>query len=306
MPTRKGSFHLFTLFGIEVFLHWSWFLVAVYGIKIRMDSYSSMLWPVLEYLTLFLIVIMHEFGHALACRSVGGQANQIVLWPLGGVAYVSPPQRAGAMLWSIAAGPLVNVALFPILSALWWVGHAAGWMVHASDFYRFIQGIWFINTALLVFNLMPVYPLDGGQILRSLLWFPFGRAKSLYIASIVGFVGIAGFVALAFWLQSVWLGILCVFIAMNCWNGFKQARALMLIANAPRRLGFHCPVCRTVPPQGDFWLCGQCRNPFDTFATQGSCPHCPAQYPVAACPECGSQRPFSEWTSSTSASHQAH
>ena len=57
----------------------------------------------------------HEFGHALACRQVGGSANQIILWPLGGVAYVNPPQRPGATLWSIAAGPLVNVALLPVL-----------------------------------------------------------------------------------------------------------------------------------------------------------------------------------------------
>ena len=62
-----------------------------------------------------LIVLIHEFGHQLACRSVGGQTHDIVLWPLGGVAYVSPPQRPGAQLWSIAAGPLVNVILFPIL-----------------------------------------------------------------------------------------------------------------------------------------------------------------------------------------------
>jgi Zn-dependent protease len=71
----------------------------------------------LEYLALFSIVLMHEFGHALACRQVGGTADQILLWPFGGVAYVNPPQRPGAMLWSIAAGPLVNVALFPLLLA---------------------------------------------------------------------------------------------------------------------------------------------------------------------------------------------
>ena len=53
-------------------------------------------WNALEYLALFLIVMIHEFGHALACRQVGGVANQIVLWPLGGVAYVNPPQRPGA------------------------------------------------------------------------------------------------------------------------------------------------------------------------------------------------------------------
>ena len=104
MPTRQGSFRLFRFAGIEVYLHWSWFLIALYGISIRAGRYSTLIWPVLEYLALFVIVLVHEFGHALACRQVGGQANQIVLWPLGGMAYVNPPQRPGAMLWSIAAG----------------------------------------------------------------------------------------------------------------------------------------------------------------------------------------------------------
>ena len=119
LPTRQGSFRLFRFAGVDVFLHWSWFLVAVYGINARGHEYASYSWNIVEYLALFLIVLMHEFGHALACRQVGGQANQIVLWPLGGVAYVAPPPRPGATLWSIAAGPLVNVALAPVLTGLW-------------------------------------------------------------------------------------------------------------------------------------------------------------------------------------------
>ena len=88
MPsTRQGSIRLFRFSGIDVFLHWSWFLVAAYEIQTRKGTYSSVTWNVLEYLALFLIVMIHEFGHALACRQVGGRANQIVLWPLGGVAY---------------------------------------------------------------------------------------------------------------------------------------------------------------------------------------------------------------------------
>src|SRR5438874_7212938 len=111
----QGSIHLASVAGIDVFLHWSWFLVAAYEIANRTRNYSSLAWNAAEYLGLFLIVLLHEFGHALACRQVGGTADRIVLWPLGGVAYVSPPQRPGATLWSIAAGPLVNVALLPVL-----------------------------------------------------------------------------------------------------------------------------------------------------------------------------------------------
>src|SRR5579864_4105024 len=128
MPSaRGGSIRLFQFAGVDVFLHWSWFLVAVYEIQSRPGRYSSIGWNVAEYLTLFLIVTLHEFGHAMACRQVGGTANRIVLWPLGGVAYVDPPARPGATLWSIAAGPLVNVVLLPIF---WGVAHAsrlAGW-----------------------------------------------------------------------------------------------------------------------------------------------------------------------------------
>jgi len=102
-PTRQGSIRLFRFAGIDVYLHWLWFLAAYYLIKVYAPAYTSLLWPVLECLALFGIVLLHEFGHALACRQVGGQANLIVLWPLGGVAYVAPPQRPGATLWSLAA-----------------------------------------------------------------------------------------------------------------------------------------------------------------------------------------------------------
>src|ERR1039458_8367538 len=115
MPSaRQGSLRLFHFAGIDVFLHWSWFLVAAYEIQTRKGSYSSITWNVLEYLALFLIVMIHEFGHALACRKWGGGGPRLFLCPLGGVASVAPPQRPGATLWSIAAGPLVNVVLMPI------------------------------------------------------------------------------------------------------------------------------------------------------------------------------------------------
>ena len=92
---RQGSIHLFRLAGVEVSLHWSWFLVAAYQIQGRRAGYSSLVWKIFEYLALFLIVLMHEFGHAMACRQVGGTANHILLWPFGGVAYVNPPSRRG-------------------------------------------------------------------------------------------------------------------------------------------------------------------------------------------------------------------
>lgn len=296
LPTRQGSIRLFRLFGIEVYLHWSWFFVALYKLHDPTHQYGAFGWTLAEYLTLFLIVLMHEFGHALACRQVGGQANQIVLWPLGGVAYVAPPQRAGAMLWSIAAGPLVNVGLFPVFSAALLLAQRAGWAGTAPDLYTFILVIWFINTGLLVFNLLPIYPLDGGQILRSLLWFPFGRARSLMIATVLGFLGMLALVPFIIMENFLWYYVLAAFILMNLWRGFTQARTLARVARLPRRAGFACPGCNTSPPIGDYWGCAKCRKPFDTFLTQGVCPHCAAQYSATACLDCGSLSPISAWT----------
>jgi hypothetical protein len=174
-----------------------------------------------------------------------------------------------------------------------------GWDDTYPDAYQFVHNVWWINMGLLIFNMMPVYPLDGGQILRSLLWFPFGRANSLLAASVIGFIGVAGLVAIAIWLQSVWLGIMAAFILMNCWSGWKQARALGRIARLPRRAGFACPSCKTAPPLGDLWRCGKCGKAFDMFQTQATCPHCGTQYSAMQCLDCGTSSPISAWNVSS-------
>jgi len=294
---RSGSFRLFRLNGIDVFLHWSWFLVAVFEIQGRSRSYSSMGWNVAEYLALFAIVTFHEFGHALACRQVGGRANRIVLWPLGGVAYVDPPPRPGATLWSIAAGPLVNVVLLPVLGGLYYFGRSADWAATMPDIYRLVRAVFAIDFGLLIFNVLPVYPLDGGQILRSLLWFVMGRANSLMAAAIIGILGALGFIAWALYEQDAWLGLISVFVLMNCWSGLQHARALMRLAKLPRRAGFACPVCNSAPPIGEYWKCNRCGQAFDTFQTWAVCPHCSTQFPTSVCMDCGRQSPLSAWTS---------
>jgi Zn-dependent protease len=296
MPTaRQGSIRLFRFAGIDLFLHWSWFLVAIYEINLRGRDYSSPAWNIAEYLGLFFIVMLHEFGHALACRQVGGTANQIVLWPLGGVAYVNPPPRPGATLWSIAAGPLVNVVLLPVLYALLVMSRSLGWAQSAPNVHVLLRALLSIDLVLLVFNILPIYPLDGGQILRSILWFVLGRARSLMVATILGFVGVAAFIGLAFWMRSTWFGILAAFMLMNCWTGLRQAQVLSRFEKLPRRDGFACPTCKASPPLGDMWKCRQCSQPFDTFQTQAVCPHCSAQFAGTQCLDCGGVRPMNDW-----------
>jgi Zn-dependent protease len=227
MPsTRQGSFRLFRLAGIDVFLHWSWFVVAALEVSARGRRYPSIAWNIAEYLALFLIITLHEFGHALACRQVGGTVDKIVLWPLGGIAYVQPPPRPAATLWSIAAGPLVNVVLFGLSYPLTiWALHS-GWTLAAPHGYRLLWTVCFMNLGLLIFNLLPIYPLDGGQILQSLLWFGLGRARSLYVVAVVGVLGALGLIAIACWLHSFWIGIVSLYVIMSCWSGLQQSQIL--------------------------------------------------------------------------------
>ena len=223
----QGAIRLFKFGGIQVYLHFSWFIVAAYAFTQRVGAYERPIWSAFEYLALFAIVLLHEFGHAFACRQTGGIADQIVLWPLGGIAFVDPPRRPGAMLWSIAAGPLVNVVLFPILLLL--LMRARGVAGENTDLYRFVLNVAFINGSLLVFNLLPVYPLDGGQILRAILWFPLGEIRSLQIASVIGLVGsivLAG-VFLLLGMNIFWTIVMVFFLLSRAIAGWQYAKVMV-------------------------------------------------------------------------------
>jgi Zn-dependent protease len=224
----KGAFPIFRLAGIRVYLHITWFIVAALEITRFAHRYHNPIWAVFEYLALFAIVLMHEFGHAFACRQTGGQADTIVLWPLGGIAFVKPPARPGAYLWSIAAGPLVNVILLPLLFFFAVAVAGLRWRAVHPDFYNFVVTVFFINGVLLFFNLIPVYPLDGGQILRGLLWLKVGPIRSLKAASIIGFGGAILFALWAIAARSIWIGILAFFIFAQAQAGWRAAQNLAI------------------------------------------------------------------------------
>jgi Zn-dependent protease len=298
LPSHSGSFPLFRFAGIQVYLHWSWFLIAVVELNYRSRVYTSFAWNVAEYLALFVIVLLHEFGHSLACRQTGGKADQIILWPLGGIAFVRPPSRPGAELWSIAAGPLVNVLLVPVIFGLIWVRDRYGWGLGHPDYARFLWDLFKINAGLLVFNILPVYPLDGGQIFRSLLWFVVGRARSLQVASVFGIVGVVALTGGLLWLQpGNWLLTLLMagFLGQQCLIGFRHAQGILALEKLPRHPGFACPTCGQAPPGGPMWLCPACRNRFDPYSTVGVCPHCATARATIPCAHCGAEHGLAQW-----------
>jgi Zn-dependent protease len=136
------------------------------------------------------------------------------------------------VLWSIAAGPLVNVALYPLLHFAMYATGGHGWIIVSDDARRLITNIWGINLGLLVFNILPFYPLDGGQIVRALLWFKVGPIRSLLIAAIIGICGAICLGALALYFGLIWTIVIAFFLGSQAMAAIQHARAMQAEADA--------------------------------------------------------------------------
>jgi len=194
-------------FGIKVIIHWMFVLYAAYELfGDRQQSAFAIKIHALQLVLLFGTVLLHEFGHALSCRAVGGIADRIILWPLGGIAFVQPPMNPRAWLITTVCGPLVNAILWPLF---WYLSAQQGLTADDGLAQLFANGsstqfylglscylMWQINRALLLFNLIPAYPMDGGRILQEILWLAIGFRRSLQFAGLVGTIAGISFIVL--------------------------------------------------------------------------------------------------------------
>ncbi|MGC8551558.1 MAG: site-2 protease family protein [Phycisphaerae bacterium] len=306
---QNGSVRIARAFRIDVFIHWTWGLIVLWMLMNPWAQFTRPIWNLAVILGLFGIVTLHEFGHSLAAISVGGKPGNIVLWPFGGIAFTNAPNRPGASLWVVAAGPLVNVILYPLFYAAYhYAKHAAtaGSPAISSDEVMFLLLMFEINKLLLLFNILPSYPLDGGQILRSLLWFVVGEAKSLRMAAALGMAGAVG-IGLWFLIRwhSIYMLFLCLFLLQAAWSAYQVAGMMPNSRPVRRRQGATrsshdlaaCPNCGNAPPRGEFHTCGACQASFDVFAGRGRCPRCGADFtdsPIT-CPSCNFTAPLRAW-----------
>lgn len=181
--------------GVQVRLHVFFILFAVFVLQFcTVNPKDDLLWyGVAVLVLLYASVLAHEFGHCVAAVKVGGQPDQILLWPFGGLVQISVSRDPGAERIIAVAGPLVNAAICTILAPILFVTHADRQGLFnpimpppAAGAFNWIEGLrlgFWINWVLVVVNLLPAYPLDGGRILRSILWPRFGyRTSVLYVA----------------------------------------------------------------------------------------------------------------------------
>ena len=201
--------------GIRVRVHWLFLAYIAAGLIFTLPHHQSGLEYRLPAMgALFVLVLLHEFGHCLACRAVGGEADEIVMWPLGGLAACRPPHDWRSEMKVALAGPTVNAALLPVLSGVMYL-LTRSWAVAAPNPFdlqaslyelalpggttpRWLIAVWSLHAAnivLLLFNLLvPMFPLDGGRILQCLLWARVGYHRSLWLAAHTG-LGAAGAMA---------------------------------------------------------------------------------------------------------------
>ncbi|GIK17229.1 MAG: hypothetical protein BroJett003_21930 [Planctomycetota bacterium] len=236
------------VFDIDIRLH---LLFLIWGVLQILEDMSAASragagwagvigWGTGVTLTLFLCVLLHEFGHCFAARRVGGEADQILLWPLGGLASVSPPHRPRAHFITTIWGPLVNVAIFGTAGLVLAIRAGSFSALPLNPFHPFVPLapigpydtltrvlllVFGINYLLTLFNLLlPFYPMDGGRLLHAWLWKRHGYRTATLTATFVGMVGAVGFGVVALMTGNLMLVGLAFFGYLTCYQQRQMAK----------------------------------------------------------------------------------
>ncbi len=245
------SFKIGRLFAIDIRIHIAFVICAVVLVWMEIPKGDSApTWTLGRalvdalgmYAMLFFIVLVHEFGHCFGARYTGGEADEILLWPLGGLASVNPPHNATAHMITTVAGPMVNVLFCMICTVILvlWTGTlgAVPWnplhptipvdrslLFTVSTAQIWVMRFFGISYFILLINLLPIFPFDGGRVVQAWLWPRKGYASSMAIATGTGMVGaiIVGLFGL-FAEQSWLLLMIAIFGYMTCWQTRRMLR----------------------------------------------------------------------------------
>ncbi len=228
----KWSWKLGRFAGIEVYVH-ATFLLLVGWVALTHWLEGRTLAAVLSgvgfILSLFACVVLHEYGHALTARKYGIKTRDITLYPIGGVARLERmPDDPRQELWVALAGPAVNVVIAAVLFI--WLSVTGGLeplsqLSVASG--SFLERLMLVNISLVLFNMIPAFPMDGGRVLRALLAMRMEYTQATQIAAFLG-QGLAflfGFIGL-------FTNPFLLFIAFFVWIGAAQEASMVQMKSA--------------------------------------------------------------------------
>lgn len=207
------SWRIARIAGIDVNVHWSFIILPMlvgFSALSNDRGLAAAAYSVAFVLAIFGCVLLHELGHALMARRFGIQTSSITLLPIGGVASLDRmPERPLQELAVALAGPAVNVVIAALLVIPIWVGSAGQMPSAVAISNSFLGQLMLTNIALVIFNLLPAFPMDGGRVLRAILATRLSYVRATDIATRVGQVMAVLFAIVGFYGQ--WM---LVFIAM--------------------------------------------------------------------------------------------
>lgn len=246
----NNSLKLFTWFHIPVRLHWTFgfiFLYVYYEWDKQGAPSAQLPWLMALVLAMFFCVLLHEYGHALTARRYGISTRDIILTPIGGIARLERMPSKPLQEFVVAiAGPMVNVLIALVLYIAFktvlpqeWAAIQGGLEnVNVEDpetgdiiaqsalppVVELLYNLFIVNIGLTLFNLLPIFPMDGGRVLRALLSLKLGRPKSTRIAAAIGQFAALGGAIYSLWAGHYQLLILCffVFVAARTENQMVQ------------------------------------------------------------------------------------
>jgi Zn-dependent protease len=223
-----NSWNLGTISGIRIRVHWTFLILPIwiyFSSILAGSGATAALMSLIFVLAIFGCVLLHELGHALAARQFGISTRDITLLPIGGVAALERmPREPKQELWIAVAGPLVNIVIAMVLGAILLGGGFTASTIGGG----FLWQLAFANVALVVFNMLPAFPMDGGRVLRSILAMFMDWLKATQIAVRVGNIVAIGLGLLGILSGNLMLAFVALFV-------FVAARAELMSAVAADR-----------------------------------------------------------------------
>jgi len=223
----KWSIRIGTFFGIPVYMHLTFLLLLAwfgYVYYSQGGSLQAAAAGVAFVIAVFVCVVLHEFGHALTARRFGIRTRDITMLPIGGLARLERmPDDPRHELWVALAGPAVNVVISALLAAWLFLGGRLaplGDLGVASG--PFLARLMVVNVILVVFNLIPAFPMDGGRVMRSLLAMRLDYTRATQIAA-----GTGQAIAFLFGFLGLFFNPLLLFIAFFVWIGAAQEAGMV-------------------------------------------------------------------------------
>lgn len=232
----RSSIKLFKVFGIEIRLDYSWFIIFalfayyfgfVYFPQVLpgLNKGILVLVTIVTVVLFFLSLLIHEMSHSLVARRRGTPVERITLFLFGGMAQIEKePETPHSEFVMAIAGPAASFAIAMIFGVIWFLARNVA-LIREPVRYLVI-----INIVLGVFNILPGYPLDGGRILRSVIWKTTGNLeRATLIAStagrVIGFMIIAVGIFFIFagnFLNGIWLAFIGWFLQSSAQMGYRQ------------------------------------------------------------------------------------